>query len=171
MLISSKDILIETPRIKFNKISSHPVIWSRWHMKLTISDPFSPKLCSHSQHQCTCLLSHFSRVWLFPTLWAIACQASLSLGFSRQKYWSRLPCPLQGIFPIEGLKLRLLNLLQWEASSLPLTPPGKPPTPAASCNSQWPQLLGSHLLFMSGGRLCAVTVPFEPLPVNPDLPK
>ena len=35
-----------------------------------------------------CILSHFSRVWLFVTLWTIACQAALSVGFSRQEYWS-----------------------------------------------------------------------------------
>ena len=38
-----------------------------------------------------CVLSHFSRVWFFVTLWTIACQAPLSMGFSRQEYWSGLP--------------------------------------------------------------------------------
>ena len=33
------------------------------------------------------MLSHFSRVWLFVTLWTIACQAPLSTGFSRQEYY------------------------------------------------------------------------------------
>ena len=33
---------------------------------------------------------------LFATLWNIACQASLSMGFSRQEYWSGLPCPPPG---------------------------------------------------------------------------
>jgi len=33
-----------------------------------------------------CLLSHFSRVWLFVTLWTIVHQAPLSMGFSRQEY-------------------------------------------------------------------------------------
>ena len=33
----------------------------------------------------------------------IACQAPLSLGFSRQEYWSGLPCLLQGIFPTQRL--------------------------------------------------------------------
>ena len=32
-------------------------------------------------------------------LWAIACQAALSIEFSRQEYWSGLPALLQGIFP------------------------------------------------------------------------
>ena len=38
------------------------------------------------------MLSHFSHVWLFATLWTIACQASLSMGFSRQGYRSALLC-------------------------------------------------------------------------------
>ena len=39
------------------------------------------------------MLSHFSCVWLFATLWAIAHQAPLSMGFSRQEHWSGLPFP------------------------------------------------------------------------------
>ena len=40
-----------------------------------------------------CRLSHFNCVRLFVTWWTIACQAPLSMGFSRQEYWSGLPCP------------------------------------------------------------------------------
>ena len=40
-----------------------------------------------------CVLSCFSRVRLFTTLWTIAHQAPLSMGFSRQEYWSELPFP------------------------------------------------------------------------------
>ena len=39
------------------------------------------------------LLNCFSHVRLFATLWSIAQQAPLSMGFSRQEYWSGLPCP------------------------------------------------------------------------------
>ena len=42
---------------------------------------------------CVCVWRYFSCVWLFATPWTVACQAPLSLGFSRQEYWSRLPCP------------------------------------------------------------------------------
>ena len=35
------------------------------------------------------MLSHFSRVRLFATLWTVAYQAPLSIGFSRQDYWSK----------------------------------------------------------------------------------
>ena len=41
-----------------------------------------------------CVLSHFSCVWLFATLWTVACQAPLSMGFSRQEYWRGLPCAI-----------------------------------------------------------------------------
>ena len=39
------------------------------------------------------MLSHFSRVRLFATLWTMAHQAPLSMEFSRQEYWSGLPFP------------------------------------------------------------------------------
>ena len=45
------------------------------------------------------LLSRFSSVWLFATPWTVACQAPLSIGFSRQEYWSGLPCPPPGDLP------------------------------------------------------------------------
>ena len=38
-----------------------------------------------------CVLSCCNRLWLFASLWTVACQAPLSVGFSRQEYWSRLP--------------------------------------------------------------------------------
>ncbi|CAI9152781.1 unnamed protein product [Rangifer tarandus platyrhynchus] len=58
-----------------------------------------------------------------PTLcnpWTAAHQAPLSMGFSRQEYWSGLPCPIPGDFQTQGLNPCLLHLLHWQASSLPL---------------------------------------------------
>jgi len=49
-------------------------------------------------------LSHFSHVCLFVTLWTIASQAPLSMGFSRQEYWSGLPCPPPGDPPDPGIE-------------------------------------------------------------------
>ena len=43
--------------------------------------------------------SCFSCVRPFTTLWTVACQAALSMGFSRQEYWSRLSCPPPGDLP------------------------------------------------------------------------
>ena len=75
-----------------------------------------------------CTLSHFSHVQLFVTLWTVAHQAPLSVGFSRQEYWSGLLAQalLQGIFPTQGLNPYLLFLLHWQGGSLPLVPAGKP---------------------------------------------
>ena len=53
---------------------------------------------------CVCVLSCFSPVWLFVILWTVAQQALLSMGFSRQKSWSGLPCPPPGDFPDPGIK-------------------------------------------------------------------
>ena len=73
------------------------------------------------------MLGHFSCVGLSVTLWAIAHQAPLSMGFSRQEYGIRLPrALLQRIFPTQGWNLLLLHLLHWQTCSLPLAPPGKP---------------------------------------------
>ena len=54
-----------------------------------------------------CILTHFTRVQLFATLWTIetvACQAPLSMGFSRQEYWRGLPFPPPGAPPKPGIK-------------------------------------------------------------------
>ena len=51
-----------------------------------------------------CMLSHFSRVQLFVTLWTVAHQAPLSMEFSRQEYWSGFPCPPPGDLPDPGIK-------------------------------------------------------------------
>ena len=56
-----------------------------------LSTYYVPGPESHSR-----VLSRYSRVRLFATLWTLALQAPLSLGFSRQEYWSGLPCPPPG---------------------------------------------------------------------------
>jgi len=50
------------------------------------------------------VLSRFSCVRLCATLWTIACQAPLSMGFSKQEYWSGLPGPSPGDFPNPGIE-------------------------------------------------------------------
>ena len=50
-------------------------------------------------------VSHFSRVRLFATPWTVAHQAPLSMGFSRQEYWSGLPFPSLGDRPNPGIVL------------------------------------------------------------------
>ena len=51
-----------------------------------------------------CVLSCFSHVQLYMTLWTTACQAPLPVGLSRQKYWSGLPCPSPEDLPDPGIK-------------------------------------------------------------------
>ena len=50
---------------------------------------------------CAQTLDH---VQLFETLWTVAYQAPLSMGFSRQEYWIGLPCPSPGDLPDPGIK-------------------------------------------------------------------
>ena len=50
------------------------------------------------------VLSRFSHVRLFVTLWSVARQAPLSMGFSRQEYWTELPFPSPGDLPDPGIK-------------------------------------------------------------------
>ena len=74
------------------------------------------------------MLSHFSCVRLFATQLILACQAPLSMGFSRQEYWSGLPCPSPWALLTQVWNPHLPTLLHWQAHSLPLAPVGKPPS-------------------------------------------
>ena len=51
-----------------------------------------------------CVLSCFSYVRLFATLWTVAFKVSLSMGFSRQEYWSGLPNPPPEDLPDPGIE-------------------------------------------------------------------
>ena len=53
-----------------------------------------------------------SHARLFATLWTVAYQAPLSMGFSRQGYWSGLPLPSPGIFPTQGSNPGVLHCRQ-----------------------------------------------------------
>ena len=54
---------------------------------------------------CVFMLSHFSHIWVFATPWPVAHQTPLSMEFSRQEYWSGLPCPPPGALPDPGMEL------------------------------------------------------------------
>ena len=62
-----------------------------------------------------------SRVRLFVTPWTVAHQAPLSMGFSRQEYWSGLPFPSPGDLRDPGMEPRSPAL---QADALPSEPPG-----------------------------------------------
>ena len=51
-----------------------------------------------------CVLRRFIHVRLFDTLWTVAHQAPMSMKFSRQEYWSGLPCPPPGDLPESGIR-------------------------------------------------------------------
>ena len=70
-------------------------------------------MCMHA-----CVQSLFSRVQHWATLWTVAHWAPLSKGFSRQEYWSGLPCPHPGALPNPGTEPMTLMS--------PEMPPGKP---------------------------------------------
>ena len=84
------------------------------------------------------MLSLFSRVRFFVTPWTAAHQAPLPMGFSRQEYWSGLPCPPPGDLPDPGIEPTSLTSLGSPAPVgsfffgcfvffLPLVLPGRSP--------------------------------------------
>ena len=86
----------------------------------------SSLISDFSQFPLCFVLSRFSHVWLFAILWTVVCQAPLSMGFSRQEYWSGLPCLPPGDLPGPGIEPGLLHLLHWQEGSSQLAPPQKP---------------------------------------------
>ena len=83
----------------------------------------SPSVCAQS-------LSH---VQLFVTPWTVACQAPLSLGFSRQEYWRGLPFLSPGDLPDPEIQPCLLH---WQADSFPLSQLGRPKALAPNSESE-----------------------------------
>ena len=60
------------------------------------------------------------------TSWTVALQASLSMEFSRQEYWSRLPFPALGDLSDPGIKLMSLGSPALMGRFFTTAPPGKP---------------------------------------------
>ena len=79
------------------------------------------------------LFSHFSRVRLFVIPWTVACQAPLSVEFSRQVYWSGQPFPSPGDLTDPGIESESPAFPVLQAASLLLSQQGSP---------QW---LGLHI--------------------------
>ena len=79
------------------------------------------------QISCICvrMLSCFSRVQPFGTLWPVAYQVPLSMGFSRQEYWNGLPFLLPWDLPNPGLKPASLMSPALACGFFTLAPPGK----------------------------------------------
>ena len=66
--------------------------------------PEEPVCLELESESVSCLV--VSCVLLFATPWTVACQAPLSMGFSRQEYWSGLPCPSWEDLPDPGIEPR-----------------------------------------------------------------
>ena len=74
----------------FSDLSTFPLYWHLPHKSLIF--------------ECACMLSRSSHVQLFATLWPVACQAPMSMEFSKQEYWSELPCLSPGDLPDPGIE-------------------------------------------------------------------
>ena len=93
-------------------------LWSRafssasWMLVSRSSLRVTRVLSSITDTWCACVLSRFSHVQLFATLWTVACQAPCPMGFSRQEKleWVAMPSS-RGSSLMQGSNLRLLQLL------------------------------------------------------------
>ena len=72
------------------------------------------------------MVSCFSRVRLFVTLWTVAHQAPQAMGFSRQEYWNGLPCRAPGHLPDPGIEPGPPTSPALQADSSLLSHQGKP---------------------------------------------
>ena len=74
-------------------------------------------------------------VQLFATLWIVAHQAPLPMGFSRQKYWSVLPFPPPGDLPNPGIEPTSVVSPALSGGFFTTVPPGKPPEPPGTLSN------------------------------------
>ena len=86
--LSGKELACQIRRLR--RGSFYPWVGKiPWRRKWQQTQVFFPG-ASH-RHMCVCVCAQsLSHVWLFATLWTVAHQASLSIGFSRQEHWSGL---------------------------------------------------------------------------------
>ena len=85
-----------------NKSSTTKLLPQTWMYTQYLSIN-TPQLWTLSVSSCAFAWSCFSRVRLFWSLWTTTHQAPLSMGLSRQKYWSTLPFPSPGDLPNPGI--------------------------------------------------------------------
>ena len=125
-----------------------------------------------ASHVHACLLSHLSN---FLTLWTVAHQAPLSMGFSRQKCWSGLLFPPPGDLPHLGIKL--LSFVSPALADGPLNHREAPSLPHSSVNTLlwwWPFFMTSEAwqIDVEGRASCPVSrwpVSFEKAHVREEL--
>ena len=109
------------------EVKNECALWITWS-KNQLSVPIWLSGCERA-----CVLRRFSHVRFFETPWTIACQAPLSVGFSRQGYWSGLSCSPPGDLPDPGIEPRSLAppalhsgffTTKWHLRSLCVSIPG-----------------------------------------------
>ena len=100
---------------------------------------------------CACTYAQLlGRVLLFATSWTVACQAPLSMGFSRQEYWSGLSFPPPKDLPNPGTKPASPALV---GGYLITEPPGKPRITYWKIH-KWNSMSEICFVFTSKGRKC-----------------
>ena len=122
------DLLHRLVKIKWDKAYESALKESHWNRKHLVS--WRQQFFAKSLQSCLTLCNP----------WTVAHPAPLSMGFSRQDYWSGLPCPSPGDLPDPGIEPQSLvspALVGAFFTSLPLVSPGKP--------------LGFFILFFSLG--------------------
>ena len=106
------------------------VVWHYWHdgheFEQTLGVDDGKEVWRAAVHGVTKSWTQLS-VWT-ELNWILVHRAHLSMGFSRQEYWSVLPWQsfLQGIFLAQKSNQCLLSFLPWQEDSVPLAPPRKP---------------------------------------------
>ena len=83
---------------------------------------------SHCITMAGAMLSHFSHVWLFVTLWTVACQASLSTGISRPEHWGGevvMPSSRGTSWFRDWTHIFYVSCIGRRGFFLPLVPPGR----------------------------------------------
>ena len=94
-----------SPKVAHTRMKIQPTEWGKMPtIPILNKKKYMKKDFFHS-----CMISCFSCVGLFVTLWTVAHQAPLSMGFYRQKYQSGLPCPPPGIFLTQVPNLHLTS--------------------------------------------------------------
>ena len=128
-----------TEKAKFTSLPHTPKIpITSWIVVLIATEwafKIVPKYSIRSLGHAACMLSCFSHVPLCATLWTAAYQAPLSMGFSRQEYWSGLPFPSPhwSISSVQFSRLVVLDSLR--PHELQARPPCPSPTPGVHPNS------------------------------------
>ena len=101
-------------------------VWLAWAMhNLSLGFAACPACCQHN-------IPVLSNVWLFVTPWTVACQAPLSMGFSRQEYWNGLPFPTPGYLPNPGIEPEAPAVPALQSDSLLLSHLGSPWRPGVT---------------------------------------